>query len=362
MACFVPEDGRGEYHGRYRATDATLPAGTIVLQARVAPTRAADTAGGYTLFSKFFGLTLSHPCTVMLQAIHADKRAGAPLIMEYESRHALALKTHHGAPPAFDELYLRDVDADRAREHLLLRRAYNIDGPTIRQAPILGYMFGNDVGGGSTALYPSYQCPTDYPVHQPAGRLADAPTVASAGDAPNHLVAAAVGADGDQFDRDYLHMRQFWEKHQLDGMTAQAILCGSDATGRGTLRRHAWYVYDAARTFRFASPVVYRDALVRTHMPYCVGMLVAYSGTRDYPRHWPHRPQQPAMPYQATVVCVAREPDYATRVTALMDATLAAALSPILVPKGGPVFFPARDDTAWPQLERACAHHGLTIV
>ena len=72
------------------------------------------------------------------------------------------------------------------------------------------------------------------------------------------------------------------------------------------------------------------------------------------------------MPYQATVVCVAREPDYATRVTALMDATLAAALSPILVPKGGPVFFPARDSiggesSAWPQLERACAQHGLAM-
>ncbi len=355
---FVPQDGRGEYgpEKRYNSVP-LLPSTTTLFQSRVAP--ATDSlVGPYMVFSHFFGLTLSHPCTVVLQHIHLTDKTGPAVVYEFETLRPIPLKRHI-VPAMFDELYLASVVTDTIRDDMQLHRVFKIDRQLIKSAPILGFMFGNDVGG--LADHESGKAPRDYPRHAPAGRAPDFPNPIPGGQ------LAVVATDSDRFDSDYLHMIQFWTKQRLipDATTLQAILCGSDAVGRGTLRRHAWYVYDSSRVFTFDEPVVYRDEdhdRPRTIMSYVVGLVVAYSGTRDYPTHW--RPRTPPVPmdYQATVVGIALEKGYEARALAAID----AALAHIPLIRGGGAFTLSPQASTWraqlPMLQAACDTANIVLV
>lgn len=304
---FVPHDGREEYSVQSRFL---LRAGTTLFHSRVNPSPALN-AGGDQVFSHYFGLTLSHPCTVLLQHIFVDpsRPTGGAVIFEYETLAPLQLRPYGFRK--YDEVYLQNLSTQNFPSSLRVSRAYNINRKLLERSAILAFMHGHD----------GFPAPTSI-----AGRWHEPPMSDAL-----HLVTIGVP----HFDGDYLHMRQFWEKSNIAGtmsanaMTLQAILCGSDLTGPPALQRHAYYVYDDASVrFQFETPVEYRDDdSERADMPNVVAILVAYTGTRNYDRTGgftpsPERQRFAPIQHQGEILGMVVEEGYERRVYPIIDQLL----------------------------------------
>ncbi len=340
LDAFVPQDGRDEY----RTYQNPLPAKTTLFHARVDPTMAhGPKSGPYDVFSKFYGLTLSHPCTVLLQYVHIKKSTGHTKLFEYETLRPLRLRAW--GYNKYDELYLPDVTNASIAEDMTIVRGYNIDREYILRARILAHVVGNDSGGRR-----------DRPKDQlPVGRDPEPPL--SAAVPSGKVYAVAIGAD--RFDRDYQHMLQLREKGnkgqwRIHGMTLQAILCGADEHGRsGHLQRRAYYLYDPnAGPFVFKQPIIYRDedpAVPRVHMPYLVGMLVVYLNTGA-----------DLAGTQAECVGCVWEKGYDARVLPLIEGLL---VDLPLVSGGGAIAFPNNPDlpVQLPAFQESCRTRAVTI-
>lgn len=314
---FVPQDGRDEYADGTH----TLKPQTTLFQSRVPPAINSK-ASAYMIFGKFFGLTLSHPCTVLIQHLLIDERkpAGQPVIYEYETRAPVKLKNY--GYMRYDEVYLPSLKTENARDSLAMKRAYFINGDIIQRSSVLAFTDGND---GRDAKSKSV-----------TGRWKEPPFH----DAP-FQVASLLAA---HYDRDYLHMLQCWEKSMLPkyeamtytGMTLCAIIAGVETRGRvpTMMQRHVFCIYDVSRRFDFSEPVVYRDdggdgdGKARTSMPYLVAIVVAFTGTRDYDQHFPIEEGSPRstiapIVHQGEIFPPAVEHGYETRVYPLIDRLLA---------------------------------------
>jgi hypothetical protein len=305
---FVPQDGRQEYASHHRFT---LPTKTTLFHARVNPSKDKG-SGALDIYSKFFGLTLSHPCTILLAHIMKDaaKPTGGAVIFEYETLAPLPLRNYGYA--RYDELYLPNVTTESAAIELKPVRAYNMKRSLIESAPILAFMRGND------------------------GRQGEAPTsVAGLWTEPGLRPGSglvAVPCESPHFDADYLHLRQCWEKaHRLrvldfGAMTLQAICAGSDREGAPHMRRHAFYVYDSDRRHAFAPSIVYRDepdaTRERRDMSYLVALVVAFTGTHRYDQSSPSWMVKTPLEEQGQVMEVFVEKGYESRAWPVIDRQL----------------------------------------
>lgn len=329
LDAFVPEDGRTEKAG------GMLPKGTTVFQSHVAHSKEKE-VDPLTFLSAYLGLTLSHPCSVLVQNLVKGDRKGVPTIYEYETIAPLPTNPRfqfkQDAP--YDEMIASILKTDGApKKYLRVMRAYCIRGEIISRSAVLRYMRGNDGSIHRDDMDPESTAPN--------GR---APIVTYAPGARN-IVAVPIGYP--RFDEDYQHLRQFWEKNlhmphlglrrSMDdvAMTLQVAVLGSDLRGlHHPMRRHAWYFYDTTRRFAFDKPIEYRDAKpeeLRRDMPYCVGIAVVFTGTHNYDTYPDsfraeriRRGYVRDIPHQGEVLGCAIEKGYETEVVAQLDALMAA--------------------------------------
>lgn len=307
---FVPQDGRTEYErGTYPFV---LPVNTTLFHARVNPSPLQG-SNAHDVYSRFYGLTLSHPCTVLIQHLLIDpkKPTGHAHIYEYETIAPIPMKNFgYGR---FDELVLPNLNTSNLKQFLRVKRSYFITTAIIQQSPILAFQHGNDGAPNPTSVAGRWAEPADR--------------------------AELVRVGPPHFDSDYLHMTQFWYKMmpamgmRMDQafMTLQAILCGADRTGQDTLELHAYYVYDTGKRFTFLPPIIYRDEdsiHPRKDMPYCVGLLVVYTGTKDYDLSGgftltEERKRFAPVDHQGEIIGLVSEQGYEERVWALADGVLA---------------------------------------
>jgi hypothetical protein len=301
LSAFVPQDSRTEYP--------VLHPGITVFQSRVAPSDAVNFPP-LRFASAFVALSLSHPCTVLVQNLtRHPEYTGPAVIHEYETLRDVPLKTRAGTPAAFqmrdwtnyDELIAFVLKTDRAADYVRLDRSYPIKKETIARSSILRVMEGNDAAEHSTP-----------------GRMETlpAPWPITRSSLLSPLSAAVMG-EGPSFDLDYLHMRQFFDKKGTefgrDAMTLLAAALGSeyqvkpsdDHTGPHTLQRHAIYCYAPGAKHMFASPVQYYDKAERREMDDCVGFLLFFTGTWHYANAL--RSKYPVIEHHVEIVgCAAR--------------------------------------------------------
>jgi hypothetical protein len=343
---FVPEDGRTEYEDK----KFQLRSQTTLFHSRVDPS-VALTSSGSDVFSKFFGLTLSHPCTVLLQHLFVDPEqpTGHPIIFEYETQVPLKLRSY--GFNKYDELYLPTLSTATFAQDLKVTRAYNLNRVLIMRSSILAFMHGHDGGKERTSI---------------SGRWVESPPIPG-------IALDLVALSRPHFDADYLHMRQFWQKAlekkmSWDAVTLQAILCGSDLSGPPILQRHAFYVYDTSKRFTFKTPIVYRDAdpsQPRADMRYVVAVVVVYTGTKDYDKTGGFTLTRERLKYapilhQGEILGCVVEKGYEDRVLPVID----AALARLPWEKGLPVRveWPPASQANFPLLQSAFAAKAISLL
>lgn len=309
----VPQDGRDEYVGQ---PPHRLRAGTTLLHARVNLSEARSSSA-HDVFSLFFGLTLAHPCTVLLNhlLIDPERPTGIAVIYEYETHAELPLKPY--GHRRYDEIYLPASPKQKLLDSMRVVRAYYIDRAVIDAAPVLAFSRGHD----GREWEPRSSVPGRWRESALSAR-ADGLAVRAAGDRP-------------QCDADYLHMRQFWQKQgklmPMHAQALQAVLSGSDASGPPRMQRHGFYIYDTQRRFAFDRPVRYRDEdpdVPRADMPYAVGIMVVFTGTAHYDETsgrtaTPETRRFSPIRHQANLIGLAVERGYEGRVYPILDDLLA---------------------------------------
>lgn len=309
---FVPQDGRSEYD---RAPTGPwlymLPVNTTLFHSRVNPSPEKGSSA-HEVYSKFFGLTLSHPSTVLIQHLMIDSKhpTGNAHIYEYESIAPIKMKNF--GYNRYDELVLPDLTTENLNKFLRVKRSYYIKRDMITDSPILAFQQGNDGTPVRTSVPGRWVEPTE--------------------------AVELVRVGPPHFDSDYLHMTQFWYKMippmgmrmSQDFMAIQAILCGVDRTGPGGLELHAYYMYDTGKRFKFLPPILYRDedsVTPRLDMPYCIGVLVVYTGTRNYDKTGKfqltdERKRFAPIEHQGEIIGLLSEKGYEERVWTLADGVL----------------------------------------
>jgi len=215
---------------------------------------------------------LAHPCSVLLQRIasYGDEYRGTPQILEYETTRDLPLSERFAFPGSgrthYDELIVRTLTkTEVASDSLRLTRTFLLDWNVMHRSTLVRFVLPQD---GYEKTRRRAHAEDRMPNHLPSIWL--------------RIGAVRVETIGEtNYDAEYLHMRQFWQKGQRAGMfgrlamTLLTMVAGSAL--EGPVYRWAAYLYND-KEFALNPPVIYRSFPIETRprMPNCVGIFAAF--------------------------------------------------------------------------------------